>query len=85
MKNGMEFGFLDIFNFFNFTFIFIYFLQLNDELDKHKEKIFWRRKLYFKYISHDKFILYSLHNSSEKLLEKVKARRQQYYLSTSSI
>ena len=31
--------------FFNFTFIFIYFLQLNDELDKHKEKIFWRRKL----------------------------------------
>ena len=70
MQNGMEFGFLDIFNFFNFTFIFIYFLQLNDELDKHKEKIFWRRKLWFKSNSHDHFILFSFDNSSEKLLEK---------------
>ena len=40
--NGMEFGFPD---FFILIFVFIYLHQLNDELDKHKEKIFWQRKL----------------------------------------
>ena len=30
--------------FFNFL-MFIYFHHLNDELDKHKENIFWQRKL----------------------------------------
>ena len=44
--NGMEFGFLYFF-FFNFLFHFYIYLfsSLNDELDKHNEKIFWRRKL----------------------------------------
>ena len=41
MTNGMEFGFLDF-----LIFKFIYFHQLNDELDKHEEKIFWLRKLW---------------------------------------
>ena len=36
-------------------------------------------------VNYNKFILFSLDNSSEKLLEKIKARRQQYYFSTSSI
>ena len=46
-SNGMESGFLEFFKFFIlFLYLFIYFHQLNDELDKHiKEKIFWRRKL----------------------------------------
>ena len=38
--NGKEFGFPDVF----FNFLFIYFHQLNDELEKHKENIFWQRK-----------------------------------------
>ena len=29
--------------------MFIYFQHLNDELDKHKENIFWQRK--FKYLN----------------------------------
>ena len=40
-RNGLEFSFLDFFIFF--IFIFIHFHQQNDELDKHKEKIFRRR------------------------------------------
>ena len=36
-------------------------------------------------LNYDKFILCSLDSSSEKLLEKIKARRQKYYFSTSSI
>ena len=44
VRNDMEFGFLD-FSIFYFIFLFIYFHQLNNELDKHKEKIFWRYKL----------------------------------------
>ena len=65
--DGMKFGFPDFFIFF----VFICFHRLNDELDKHKEKIFWQRKLELKYSSHNKFILFSLDNS-EKLLEKSK-------------
>ena len=41
-RTGMEFRFPVLFLIF---LIFIYFHQLNDELDKHKEKIFWQRKL----------------------------------------
>ena len=54
--NGTESGFLDFLNFF-LIFVFIYFHVLNDELDEHKETIFWQRKLQFKYISPDKFHL----------------------------
>ena len=68
-RNGMEFGFLDFFYFLFYFYIYL-FSSLNDELDKHKEKIFWRRKLWFKSNSHDQFILFSFDNSSEKLLEK---------------
>ena len=62
-----------------FALKFIHFHKLNDEWDK-QEMIFWRREL-----SCDKLILFSLDNSSEKLLEKIKARKQQYHFSTSSI
>ena len=68
-RNGMEFGFLDFFIILFYFYIYL-FSSLNDELDKHKEKIFWRRKLYFKSNSHDQFILFSFDNSSEILLEK---------------
>ena len=40
--NGMEFGFPD---FLFLIFVVFYFHQLNDELDDHKENIFWQRKL----------------------------------------
>ena len=62
-----------------FALKFIHFHKLNDEWDK-QEMIFWRRELWC-----DKFILFSLDNSSEKLLEKIKARKQQYHFPTSSI
>ena len=68
----MEFGFL------YFFFKFIHFHQLNDELDKHKERS-------SDDVNYDKSILFSLDNSSEKLLEKIKPRGQQHYFSTSSI
>ena len=45
LRNGMDFGFLDSFTFYFISIFFIYFYQLNDELDEDKEKIFWRRKL----------------------------------------
>ena len=74
-RNGMEFGFLIFLNVF---FIFIHFHQLNEELDKPKEKIFWRRKLWqIHFIFIWKFF--------RKVTGKIKARRQQYYFSTSSI
>ena len=60
----------------------ISFHQLNDELDKHKKKSFDDVN-YDKYIIH--LIFFSIDNSSENLLEKIKATRQQYYFSTSSI
>ena len=62
-----------------FALKFIHFYKLNDEWNK-QEIIFWRRELWC-----DKLILLSLDNSSEKLLEKIKARKQQYHFPTSSI
>ena len=57
-ENGMEFGFPDFLK----KFLFIYFRQLNDELDKHNEKIFWQRKLQLEYNSPEKkkFILLTI-------------------------
>ena len=43
-RNGMEFGFLDFFYVLFYFYIYL-FSSLNDELDKHKENIFWRREL----------------------------------------
>ena len=43
--NGMEFDFPDFLFFLFLIFVVFYFHQLNDELDEHKEKIFWQRKL----------------------------------------
>ena len=44
-RNGKEFDFLDFFSIFLFYLYIYLFSSLNDELDKHKEEIFWRRKL----------------------------------------
>ena len=79
-ENGMEFGFPDFLK----KFLFIYFRQLNDELDKHNEKIFWQRKLQLEYNSPEKKNLFSW-QFFWKLLEKIKARWQQYNFLTSSI
>ena len=66
-KRGMAWSLFSwIFSYFLFYCYINFFSPLSDELDKHEEKIFWRRKLY----AHEKFILFSFDNSSEKLLEK---------------
>ena len=79
-ENGMEFGFPD----FKIFFLFIYFRQLNDELDKHNEKIFCERRWQLEYNSPEKKIIL-LTIFLKNYWKKIKACWQQYHFLTSWI